>query len=217
MTTCYALIVPGQATMLVDAPKRAWRSAIEAANDAGAPVSLIVATHGHWDHISDLAEIQATGIPVAGHPADTWLFADPMGYRDDLPFVIEPVKLDTRLADGDRIAVGEVDVQVLHTPGHTPGCVSLWIAEEEVMFTGDTLLKGGAGYLERPECDEVALATSIRRLAEYPSDTKLYPGHGAPTTIGEEDWLEDAHDADTMIRYWKAGQRRWKPPGAEDA
>jgi hydroxyacylglutathione hydrolase len=212
LTTCYALIVPGEATLIIDAPRKAWMSALGAAEDREAPVQLALATHGHWDHVTDLARLQEKGIRIAGHPADNALFSDPVGDRADLPFVIDPVTLDQRLADGDRIAVGGVDLQVLHTPGHTAGSVCLWIAEEEVLFTGDTLLKGGAGYLERPESDAVALATSIRRLAEFPSDSKIYPGHGAPTTIGEETWLEDAHDPDTLIGYWKSGQRRWKPP-----
>lgn len=217
LTTCYALIVPGQGSVIIDAPRKAWRSAIDAATEADAPVQLAIATHGHWDHVSDLAELQREGIPVAGHPADNSFFENPAAGRTDIPFVIDPIKLDRRLADGDRISVGDVDLQIVHTPGHTPGGVCVWVAEGEVMFTGDTLLKGGAGYLERPEVDALALATSIRRLSEFPSATKIYPGHGAPTTIGEETWLEDSHDPDLLISYWEAGQRRWSPtvPGTD--
>lgn len=215
LTTCYALIVPGAESIVIDAPRDAWKGALVSARDLDAPVQLAVATHGHWDHVTDLAQVQSQGIRVAGHPADAALFADPVGGRTDLPFVIEPVALDQRLADGDRLSVGEVEILVLHTPGHSMGSVCLWIADEEIMFTGDTLLKGGAGYLERPESDPVALATSIRRLAEFPSATTLYPGHGAPTSISEETWLEDAYDPDTLIRYWKSGQRRWKPPSGD--
>lgn len=215
LTTCYALIVPGTASLIIDAPRDAWKGALDAAADMHAPVELALATHGHWDHVTDMAKLQSRGIKVAGHPADTALFSDPVGDRRGLPFVIEPVMLDQRLADGDRLSIGGIDLLVVHTPGHTMGSVCLWIADEEILFTGDTLLKGGAGYLERAESDAVALATSIRRLAEFPSESTLYPGHGAPTTIAEETWLEDAYDPDTLIRYWKAGQRRWKPPGSK--
>ncbi len=197
---------------MIDAPRDAWKGAIAAADELDAPVQLALATHGHWDHVTDLAKVQAIGYRVAGHPADAALFADPTAGRTDLPFVIEPVRIDQRLADGDRLSLGDVDILVVHTPGHTAGSVCLWIDEEEILFTGDTLLKGGAGYLQRPESDPLALATSIRRLADFPSTTTLYPGHGAPTTIAAETWLEDAHDPDTLIRYWKSGQRRWKPP-----
>ena len=212
LTTCYALIVPGRESVIIDAPRDAWKGAIAAADELDAPVQLALATHGHWDHVTDLAKVQSMGYRVAGHPADSALFANPMAGRSDLPFVIEPVQLDQRLADGDHLSVGDIDILVLHTPGHTMGSVCLWIAGEEILFTGDTLLKGGAGYLERPESDALALATSIRRLAGFPSATTLYPGHGAPTTIAEETWLEDAQDPDTLVRYWKSGQRRWKPP-----
>lgn len=215
MTTSYALIVPGQASIIVDAPRKAWTSALRAAEELDAPVELVLATHGHWDHVTDMARLQELGYRIAGHPADLPLFGDPTGGRTDLPFVIDPVTLDQRLADGDRIALGDVDIHVLHTPGHTPGSVSLWIPDEEILITGDTLLKGGAGYLNRPEVDPLALATSIRRLSEYPTESVIYPGHGAPTSIGEEAWLEDAHDMDLMIRYWKAGQRRWRAPSGE--
>lgn len=207
------MVVPGKETVIIDAPKNAWKSALEFAEESDAPVSLVIATHGHWDHVSDLSELQQRGIPVAGHPADNWLFNDPMGYRDDLPFRIEPVTLDQRLADGDRITIGGVTLQILHTPGHSPGCICIWAADEAFMFTGDTLLKTGAGYLERPEADEVALAASIKRLADYPTETRIYPGHGAPSTIGQEDWLDDAHDTDQMINHWHAGRYRWYPPG----
>lgn len=216
LTTCYALIMPGKGSVIIDAPRKAWKSALSAANELNAPVRLAVATHGHWDHVTDLKKVQDEGIRIAGHPADAALFADPTAGRTDIPFVIEPVTLDQRLADGDRLSVGGIELLVLHTPGHTPGSICLWIDDEEILFTGDTLLKGGAGYLERPESDPLALATSIRRLSEYPSATELYPGHGAPTTIGAETWLEDAQDPDTLIRYWKSGQRRWKPARGED-
>ncbi|CAN5363851.1 MBL fold metallo-hydrolase [soil metagenome] len=213
LTTCYALIVPGKESIIIDAPRDAWKGAIAAADERNAPVQLALATHGHWDHVTDMAKMRAMGYRTAGHPADSGLFANPMAGRAGLPFVIEPVRIDQRLADGDHLSIGGIDILILHTPGHTAGSVCLWIAGEEILFTGDTLLKGGAGYLERPESDSLALATSIRRLAEFPSATTLYPGHGAPTTIAEETWLEDAQDPDTLVRYWKAGQRRWKPPG----
>ncbi len=217
LTTCYVVVVPGKESLIIDAPKNAWKSAVEFAEESEAPVRLAIATHGHWDHISDLSKIQDLGIPVAGHPADNWMFTDPVGHRDNVPFTIEPVTLDRRLADGDRLSIGGVTVQILHTPGHSPGCVCIWIDDEAVMFTGDTLLKGGAGYQERPESDEVALATSIRRLADFPAETRIYPGHGAPSTLGQEDWLDDAHDPDLMVTHWHEGRYRWHPPKSKRA
>lgn len=209
LTTCYAVIAPGSETILIDAPRNAWRSALDAADETGAPVSLVVLTHGHWDHIADASQLKEQGFPLAGHAADEPLFADPMGQRDNVPIVIEPVSLDRYLDEGDRISVGDCELHILHTPGHTPGSICLWLPELDTLFTGDTLLKGGAGYLDQPECDARALAATIERLGEMPEQTRVYPGHGGPTRIGREAWLADAANPDALIELWQSGRGRW--------
>lgn len=211
LTTSYALIAPGRETVIIDAPRNAWRGALDHADKADAPVSLVIASHGHWDHITDLDRIAEHGIPIAGHAADRDLFRDPAGQRDDLPFPIEPVELDRELADGDSVSLGDLAMRVIHTPGHTPGSISLWAPDLDALFTGDTILKGGAGYLERPECDPEALVTSLRRVARLPESTTIYPGHGAPTTVGEESWLSMTDDPPTLIDMWNTGKLRWSP------
>lgn len=214
LTVCYALIAPGRETFLIDIPRDAWRGALELADSMGAPVTLVLASHGHWDHITDLSKINALGIPVAAHPGDRELFDDPMGRQAGQPFVIEPARIDQELADGDRLAIGDEELQVLHTPGHTWGSISLWAPAIDALFTGDTVLKGGAGYLEQPESSDVALAASVRRIAAFPEATTLYPGHGAPTTVGQETWLADATDPELLIEHWHSGLQRWTPRGA---
>jgi glyoxylase-like metal-dependent hydrolase (beta-lactamase superfamily II) len=216
LTTCYAIIAPGRQTVMIDAPRDAWRAALNAAEEAQAPVSLLILTHGHWDHITDAKRVQDLGIPVAGHPADRAFCADPMAQRGGIPFVIEPIQFDRELADGDRLSAGEAEIQVLHTPGHTPGSISLWIPALDALFTGDTVLKGGAGYLERPECDPWALASSVLRVASMPESTSLYPGHGAPTTIAAEPWLAAPASGyptarEALVTAWQSGQGRWTP------
>lgn len=216
LTTCYVIIAPGRQSVIIDAPRDAWRAGLKAAEEAAAPVSLLITTHGHWDHITDARRIQELGIPIAGHPADLALFADPMAQRGGIPFVIEPIELDRQLADGDRLSVGDAEIQVLHTPGHSPGSISLWLPALDALFTGDTVLKGGAGYLERPESDAWALASSVQRIAALPEHTTLYPGHGGPTTIAEETWLANSTDRDALIAAWKSGQGRWTPRARRD-
>jgi glyoxylase-like metal-dependent hydrolase (beta-lactamase superfamily II) len=209
LTVCYALIAPGAAAVVVDAPRDAWSAAVEAAEALGAPVVLAVATHGHWDHITDLARLRERGIPVAAHLADTNLLADPHGQGLTIPFIVDPVPIDQPLQDGDRIALGTQEVHVLHTPGHTLGSITLWAPAIDALFTGDTLLKGGAGHTAEPGASLPALAASVRRLANYPEATTLYPGHGAPTTIAAEHWLATLADPDAPLKQWRpSGARR---------
>jgi glyoxylase-like metal-dependent hydrolase (beta-lactamase superfamily II) len=213
LTDCYAIIVPGTGAVIIDAPRDAWRAAIEAAESLDAPILLAIATHGHWDHITDMSEVQKSGIPVAAHPADAYMMADPHGQGLTLPFVVGPVKIDRPLHDGDRLGLGSVELHVLHTPGHTPGSVSIWLPESDAMFTGDTLLKGGAGHTAEPGASLPALAASVRRIASYPESTRLYPGHGGPTTIGEEHWLETLSDPDAPLVQWRPSNERRKQAG----
>jgi glyoxylase-like metal-dependent hydrolase (beta-lactamase superfamily II) len=157
-----------------------------------------------------MSQVQQAGIPVAAHPADADLLADPHGQGLTLPFVVEPVRIDRPLADGDRLAIGPVELHVLHTPGHTQGSVSIWLPSADAMFTGDTLLKGGAGHTAEPGASLPALAISVRRLAAFPESTRLYPGHGGPTTIGEERWLETLADPDAPLVQWRPSNERRK-------
>lgn len=206
LTDCYALIAPGAEAIVVDAPRDAWRSALDAAREAGATVVLVIATHGHWDHVTDLARVQEEGISVGAHPADEYMLRDPHGQGLEIPFVVDPVTIDEPLGEGDRLGLGNSEVRVLHTPGHTPGSVTLYLPAEGMLFTGDTLLKGGAGHTAEPGASLEALAASVRRLAALPEATLVYPGHGAPTTIGDEEWLAGLSDPDAPLVQWRAGR-----------
>jgi glyoxylase-like metal-dependent hydrolase (beta-lactamase superfamily II) len=208
LTDCYAIIVPNQGAVLIDAPRDAWQAAIEAAEGQNARVLLAIATHGHWDHITDMARVRESGIPVAAHPADANQMADPHGQGLTLPFAVDPVTIDRPLSEGDRLSIGSVELHVLHTPGHTPGSVTIWVPSKDALFTGDTLLKGGAGHTAEPGASLPALETSVRRLAAFPESTTIYPGHGAPTTIGQEAWLADLSDPEAPLVQWRPSNER---------
>ncbi|HEX5164313.1 MAG TPA: MBL fold metallo-hydrolase, partial [Thermomicrobiales bacterium] len=126
LTDCYAIIVPNQGAVMIDAPRDAWQAAIEAAEAQNARMLLAIATHGHWDHITDMARVREQGIPVAANLADANLFADPHGQGLTLPFAVDPVTIDRPLNEGDRLAIGNYELHVLHTPGHTQGSVTIW-------------------------------------------------------------------------------------------
>lgn len=160
--------------------------------------SQIVLTHFHFDHVLAVPELRAaTGATLAIHRADAPLLEDPPAlFRFFTPQVPTGLKADVLLEDGQLLAVGGLTLQVLHTPGHSPGGISLWLANEGVVFSGDALFREGVGRTDFPGCSADALLHSIReRLLTLPDDTRVYPGHGPATTIAHErahnPWIED--------------------------
>ena len=94
---------------------------------------------------------------------------------------------DRALEDGEILTVGSLEVKVLHTPGHSPGGISLWLPAENAVFCGDTLFRDGLGRADFPGSSHKVLVESIRtKLFTLPDETVVYPGHGPPTTIGYE-------------------------------
>jgi glyoxylase-like metal-dependent hydrolase (beta-lactamase superfamily II) len=140
-------------------------------------VTAIVCTHAHNDHVNAARElVAATGAPVCLHPDDRmlWEVVNP-----DLEFV--------ELADGDTLQVGGIELQVVHTPGHSPGGVCLVVPELGVVLSGDTLFHGGPGATGRSFSDFPTILDSIReRLLTLPPGTRVLTGHGDETVIGVE-------------------------------
>ncbi|MDQ3661210.1 MAG: MBL fold metallo-hydrolase [Actinomycetota bacterium] len=135
----------------------------------GAKVTAILQTHGHSDHVQVLAELkERLGVPVYAHPGDRY-----------------PVAIDKELADGDILALGNREVTVLHTPGHTPGGVCFLTGRH--LISGDTLFPGGPGgtHDDRGAFEQIIAAIEAK-LFTLPGDTAVYPGHGADTTISAE-------------------------------
>lgn len=151
----------------------------------GAQRSLaIVATHGHLDHLWGAAwATEQWHTPVLMHEADIPM-AQNMQAQYDLfgiratpqPFPVEPLNIDALPSY----------LQILHTPGHTPGSVCLYWPEEKTLLSGDTLFRMGYGRTDLPGGNMAQLISSLERLFELPNDTKVYPGHGDFTTIGAE-------------------------------
>ena len=168
---------------------------IDAAHDAGAIVAAVggrrvqavVCTHGHNDHINAALDLgAAVDAPVALHPDDRMLWD-----------MVHPSRgPDRELADGDVLEVAGGRLEVLHTPGHSPGGVCLYLAAAGVVFSGDTLFKGGPGATGRSFSDFATIVDSIaRRLLTLPAETVVHTGHGDDTTIGAE-----APDLDEWVR-----------------
>jgi len=152
-------------------------------------VKLVVNTHGHVDHIMANGKVmEATGAPLAIHPDDVGMLTNPL--RSFALFVgkIHPSPPATvLLEEGAMVELGSVKLEVLHTPGHSAGSVSLWCAEEKVVFSGDVLFNMGIGRTDFPGGSYRVLLQSIRdKLFTLPDETVVYPGHGPETTIGFE-------------------------------
>ncbi len=152
-------------------------------------IQLVVNTHGHFDHIMANKEVmEATGAALAIHPDDAGMLTNPL--RSFAFFIgkLHPSPPATvLLKEGSTVEFGSVKLQVLHTPGHSAGSVSLWCSEEKVVFSGDALFNLGIGRTDFPGLSMRVLVQSIRdRLLTLPDETAVYPGHGPDTTIGFE-------------------------------
>jgi len=158
--------------------------------ERGWTLKLIVSTHRHWDHIGDnAAVVDATGAKIAAHVLDR----DGLEHPSPLfaPFPIPPSVPAVDLAEGSGIRFGEIDLEVLHTPGHTEGSVCLLAKADRLLFSGDTLFAGAWGRTDLPGGSEQEMAESLARLAMLDDDLRVLPGHGRPTTVAaEQPWLE---------------------------
>lgn len=147
----------------------------------------ILLTHTHWDHITDVAEVKKNNdLKVCVHPLDRPNLESPGA--DGLPFFtpIPAVTPDIELNDGDIIKVGTISLQVIHTPGHSPGCICFYDKENRYLISGDTVFNGAIGNLSFPTSRPDLIDNSLEKLARLPPETIVYPGHGRSTTIGNE-------------------------------
>ncbi|MCF6465924.1 MBL fold metallo-hydrolase [Clostridium sp. Cult2] len=153
----------------------------------GLDVKYIVLTHGHGDHIAGVKGIKDyTNAPLAIHKDDEYLLKDG---RSNLSSMMAMGTVETLadilLEDGDEIEFGDLIAEIIHTPGHTPGGISIKIGDS--IFTGDTLFAGSIGRTDFPNSSFKDIMNSIKeRIIVYPDDTKVYPGHGPSSTIKNE-------------------------------
>ncbi len=183
-TNCYLLHAPGGA-ILFDAPDGAcaWLES------RGVEVKLLLLTHGHFDHVPDLAKIKRRfGCQIGCHADTVPMIADPEFFRRfGFQLEIEPAEPDFLIAEAPSQEFLGMTMEVLEVPGHSPGSLCFFSREERLLVGGDVLFAGGVGRWDLPGGDGELLFRGIRtKLYPLGDDVTVLPGHGPATTIGVE-------------------------------
>ena len=188
-TNCYFLIKEEtKETIVIDPADRAADILHKAAAE-GLTLKAVLLTHGHGDHILAVNDLKKElGIPVYACAEEERLLQDP-GLNLSLSLFGRPVtvKPDVLVSDGELLDVAGIQIQVLHTPGHTKGGCCYYLAEEKILFSGDTLFCCSVGRTDFPGGSMSEIVRSIQeKLLVLPEDTIVYPGHGESSGIGYE-------------------------------
>lgn len=185
-TNCYILSDEKAQGIMID-PGADSDAILGYVQEMGIRVKYIVNTHGHWDHIgANIPVAEGTGASILIHALDKdFLEDEKLNLSGAFGVVGRGGMPEELLTDGDMVAAGSIHLQVLHTPGHTQGSISL--LGEGMVFAGDALFRGSIGRTDLPTGNMEAMNRSLmEKLLVLPDDTVVYPGHGKPTTIGAE-------------------------------
>ncbi len=187
---CSLLVCPESGEAAVVDPGGDVDRILSSLEALGATARLILVTHGHIDHIGGVSELAARlHLPVLGPQQEDRFLVEGLPRQVEM-FGLEagdPFEPDRWLEEGDVVEVGRCRLEVRHCPGHTPGHLVFHDPEEGLVVVGDVMFRGAIGRTDLPRGDYQALLRSIReKLLTLPDDTRVVPGHGPLTTIGEE-------------------------------
>jgi len=178
-TNAYLLICGNEAAVIDGAD--AYHELTTVLNEQGFALRYLLVTHGHKSHVQAVPMLKESfGGMICMHESDTELLKE-----SGIPF--EP---DMALKDRASLLLDNCVIQVLHTPGHTPGSLCFYVKKARALFTGDTLLKGEYGKILGPHSMGLMLRSLKRLNSIMPPKTVVHPGHGSQTTISNEAWLD---------------------------
>lgn len=165
------------------------KSFLADADKAGFKIKYIFLTHGHFDHIMGVKGVkEITGAEIVIHPADSVCLTDPVKSlaAENMPVDQECVTADILADEGDCFYLGETKIEVIHTPGHTPGSVCYIVESEKTVFSGDTLFCMTVGRTDFPGGSVEDLTASLAKIIGLEGDYAVCPGHNRETTLDNE-------------------------------
>ena len=186
---CFLVRREGSDRVLIVDPGEEAERILAKLEEIGGTAEAILVTHCHFDHIGAVAPVaEATGAPVYCPEIETPILSDIMAFVPWEGFgPFEDYEADETVAGGETLELAGLEIDVLFTPGHSPGHVTYSVRGEDAIFSGDVLFQGSVGRVDLPGGDGPTLIMSIRKLLDsHPDETTVYPGHMGTTTLGAE-------------------------------
>jgi glyoxylase-like metal-dependent hydrolase (beta-lactamase superfamily II) len=183
-TNCWLLASEGREEAVVIDPGFSPDRVLALLRDAGKRLVAAVATHGHYDHVGSARELCGDELPFYIHKDDELALTDPDAWDGGFPVPPNPPADLRTFVDGEVLELGGVSLEVIHTPGHTPGSCCFRLPEG--VFSGDLVFRGSIGRFDFPNSSEDDMVASLRRFLALPDALTVHPGHGPDTTVDLE-------------------------------
>jgi hydroxyacylglutathione hydrolase len=185
---CYLLREDDSDRALIVDPGDEAERILRPVEELGLTIEAILVTHCHFDHIGAVAPVaRETGAPVYCPQIEAPVLADIMSWVPGPFGPFESYEADETVSGGETLELAGFELDVIFTPGHSPGHVTYSVRDQDAIFSGDVLFEGSVGRVDLPGGDWETLLASIRTLVDdYPSETKVHPGHMGLTTLGAE-------------------------------
>ena len=180
-TNCWLLALEGQEEAVVIDPGFSPDRVRALLTESGKRPVAVLATHGHYDHVGAVAELCGTELPFFIHKDDEQAMVDPVAWGSGMPVPIATPRDMRTFTEGDVLELAGLSLEVMHTPGHTPG--SSCFKVDGLLFSGDLVFRGAIGRYDFPNASAEDMWASLRRFLALPDELDVYPGHGDTTTV----------------------------------